>query len=81
MLEPATTHVRGRYYPASASAHAVTTPVVSHNGTTTNIHAGVRLTLPRVVLTTTPAAHAALSGTWPGQATAVVLATLEVRPD
>lgn len=78
VLEPATTHVRGSGSLPSASAPALTAPVVSHNGTTiTIVDAGVRLTLPRVIITTTPAANAALSGTWPGQATPVVLATVD----
>jgi hypothetical protein len=77
VLEPATTHVRGSGSWPSASTPALTAPVVSHNGTTTTIDAGVRLTLPRVIITTTPAANAALSGTWPGQATPVVLATAD----
>jgi hypothetical protein len=77
VLEPATTHVRGSGSWPSASTPALTAPVVSHNGTTTTIDAGVRLTLPRVIIATTPAANAALSGTWPGQATPVVLATAD----
>jgi hypothetical protein len=77
VLEPATTHVRGSGSLASASAPALTAPAVSHNGTTTTIDAGVRLTLPRVITTTTPAANAALNGTWPDQETPVVLATVD----
>jgi hypothetical protein len=77
VLEPATTHVRGSGSFSSASAPALTAPAVSHNGTTTTIDAGVRLTLPRVITTTTPAANAALNGTWPDQETPVVLATVD----
>jgi hypothetical protein len=67
VLEPATTRVRGSGSLASASVPALTAPEVSYDGTTTTLDAGVRLTLPRVIITTTPAANAALSGTWPGQ--------------
>ncbi|PPK98586.1 hypothetical protein CLV92_101285 [Kineococcus xinjiangensis] len=77
VLEPATTHVRGSGSWSSADVPALTAPVVSHHGTTTTIHAGVRLTLPRVLVATTPAADASLSGTWPGQETPVVLATVD----
>jgi hypothetical protein len=77
VLEPATTHVRGSGSLASASVPALTTPVVSHIGTTTTIDAGVRLTLPRVIVATAPAVNAAVSGTWPGQKAPVVLATAE----
>lgn len=78
VLEPATTHVRGSGSLPSTGAPALTAPVVIHRGTTTTIDAGVRLTLRRVIITTTPAANAALSGTWPGQETPVVLATVDV---
>lgn len=75
--EPVTTHVRGGGSLPSASLPTLTTPAVSHNATTTTIDAGVMLTLPRVISTTTSAVNAALSGTWPGQATPVVLATMD----
>lgn len=77
VLEPVLTHVRGGGSLPSSSVPALTAPAVSHNGTTTTIDAGVRLTLPRVIITTTPVGKAALSGTWPGQATPVVLATVD----
>ena len=80
VLEPATTHVRGSGSLASALVPALTAPVVSHDGTTTTIDAGVRLTLPRVLTTMTPAANATLSGTWPGQERPVVLATVVGPP-
>lgn len=77
VLEPVVTHVRGGGSLPSASVPALTAPAVSHNGTTTTIEAGARLTLPRVIITTTPVVKAALSGTWPGQASPVVLATVD----
>ena len=77
VLEPATTQVRGSGSSQLASVPALRAPVVSHRGTATTIDVGVRLTLPRVVTTTTAAANAALSGTWPGQETPVVLATVD----
>ena len=77
VLEPATTHVRGSGSLASDSVPALTKPVVSHNGTTTTIDAGVRLTLPRVIIATAPTVNAALTGTWPGQEAPVVLAVVE----
>ncbi|WP_459645262.1 CG0192-related protein [Kineococcus sp. NUM-3379] len=81
VLEPATTHVRGSGSLPTADVPVLTSPVVGHAGTTTTIDVGVRLTLPRVVLATTPGAGAgaALSGTWPGQGTPVVLATVDGR--
>lgn len=75
--EPATTHVRGSGSLPLAGVPALTAPVVHHHGTTTTIDVGVRLTLQRVILTTTPAANSALSGTWPGQDSPVVLATVD----
>jgi hypothetical protein len=77
VLEPTTTHVRGSGSFASASVPALTAPAVSHIGTTTTIDAGVRLTLPRVIITTTLTEAAALRGTWPGQESPVVLATVD----
>ena len=77
VLEPSTTHVRGSGSLPSGRAPALTAPVISHNGTTTTIDAGIRLTLPRVIIATTPASNAALSGTWPDRATPVVLATVD----
>ena len=76
VLEPAATHVRGSG--SSATVPTLAAPVVSHEGTTTTIDAGVRLTLPRVVVAATPGAGPALSGTWPGQAIPCVLATVDV---
>jgi hypothetical protein len=77
VLEPATTLVRGSGSLASASIPELAAPEVSYDGRTTTIDAGVRLTLSRVISTTTLAANAALSGTWPGQETTVVLATVD----
>jgi len=74
VLEPGTTHVRGSGALPLSSVPALAAPVVSHNGTTTTIDVGVRLTLPRVITPTARTANAALSGTWPGQETPVVLA-------
>jgi hypothetical protein len=77
VLEPATTHVRGSGSLASASAPALTAPASMVVVVPLWLTAGVRLTLPRVIITTTPAANAALSGTWPDQETPVVLATVD----
>jgi len=78
VLEPATTHVRGSGGSAYAEASAVTAPAVSHRGTTTAIEVGIRLTLQRVLdITRTSAQDPALRGTWPGQETPVVLATVD----
>jgi len=76
VLEPGTTHVCGSG--PSTAVLALTTPVVSHDETTTNIDVGVRLVLPRVVVATVPGAGPALSGTWPGQVIPCVLATVRV---
>jgi hypothetical protein len=77
VLEQVATRVRGSGSLPSASVPALTAPAVSHNGTTTTIDAGVRLTLPRVIITTTPMVKAALTGTWDGQSTPVLLATVD----
>jgi hypothetical protein len=77
VLEPATTHVRGSGSLTSTSVPALTAPAVSHNGTTTTIDAGIRLTLPRVIITATTVSNLALSGTWPDQRTPVLLATVD----
>ncbi|WP_432519155.1 CG0192-related protein [Kineococcus sp. SYSU DK006] len=77
VLEPARTHVRGSG--SSAAVPALTAPVVSHDGTTTTIDAGVRLTLPRVVdVAAAPGAALTLSGTWPGQEVPCVVASVVV---
>ncbi|WP_432525014.1 CG0192-related protein [Kineococcus sp. SYSU DK006] len=77
VLEPARTHVRGSG--SSTAVPALTAPVVSHDGTTTTIDAGVRLTLPRVVdVAAAPGAGLTLSGTWPGQEVPCVVASVVV---
>jgi len=76
VLEPATTHVRGSG--SSATVPPPTAPTVSHDGTTTTITAGVEIVLPRVVVTVAPGTGLTLSGTWPGQETPCVLATVDV---
>ncbi|HEX8498282.1 MAG TPA: hypothetical protein VF661_13875 [Actinomycetales bacterium] len=78
VLEPTTTHVRGSG--ARSAVPSLTAPVVSHHGTTTTIDAGFRLTLARVVVATTPQSEAVLTGTWPGQDSARVLAVLHDVP-
>jgi hypothetical protein len=54
-------------------------PVVRHEGTTTSIDAGVRITLPRRIQAAGSGALS-LTGTWPGQATALLLATVDRLP-
>ena len=77
VLEPTTTHVRGS--DSSGGVPALTAPVVSRDGATTTIDAGVRLTLPRVVdVAAAPGAALTLSGTWPGQEVPCVLASVVV---
>ncbi|NAZ82919.1 hypothetical protein GTR02_13945 [Kineococcus sp. R8] len=78
VLEPATTHVRGSG--ARDGVPPLTAPVVSHEGTTTTIDAGVRIVLPRVVVAAATGAGLVLSGTWPGQGTPRVLATVDLSP-
>jgi hypothetical protein len=77
VLEPTTTHVRGSGSRSSDSVPDLTTPAVSHNGMTTTIDAGVMVVLVRVVGDMTPAAGEALRGTWPGQESPMVLATVD----
>jgi hypothetical protein len=79
VLEPTTTHVRGTGSCQPDGLPVLTAPVVSHNGTSTTIDAGVKVVLVRVVSDRTPAAGEALRGTWPGQEAPVVLATVD-RP-
>ena len=81
VLEPTTTHVRGSGSSGGVPALTAPTlkPVVTHEGTTTTIIAGVRITLPRVVdAAATPGAGPTLSGTWPGQEVPCAVASVVV---
>jgi hypothetical protein len=72
--EPVTTHVHGSGSSSPADLPRLTAPVVTHEGTVTRIDAGITLTLLRV-----PAeggTEAMLTGTWPGQPTPMLLATV-----
>jgi len=73
-----TTHVRGSGSSPVRDVPDLSTPVVDHDGSTTRIDAGIALTLLR---TPTPAAAGlTLTGTWPGQETPVLLATIDGPP-
>ncbi len=77
-----TTHVRGSGSSPAADVPDLSTAVVSPEGTTTRIQAGTTLTLLHQLTTQlTAGAHAlTLTGTWPGQETSVLLATLHPAP-
>lgn len=73
--EALTTHVRGSGSLPPAQVPDLPAPVVSHDGTTTQIRAGVTVNLLR--LPTAGTGGCTLTGTWPGQATPLLLATLD----
>jgi hypothetical protein len=56
----------------------LSTPVVDHDESTTQIDAGIALTLLR--MPTTGAGGLTLTGTWPGQETPLLLATIGGTP-
>ena len=73
--EPLTTHVRGSGFLPTTGLPDLSPPVVTHGETVTRIDAGMALTLLRL-----PAPGVALSmltGTWPGQETPLLLATID----
>lgn len=73
VLQPSATHVRGN----GSSSPGVPPPedlVVTHDGSTTQMRGRLVVTLLRTPADSTGAAT--LTGTWPGQATPLLLATL-----
>jgi len=73
-----TTHVHGSGSSPIVDVPDLSAPVVTHDGSTTRIDAGVALTLLRI-----PAdgSHGlSLTGTWPSQETPLLLATLDEQP-
>jgi len=78
VLEPGTTHVRGSGTTPADGVPALrspSAPVVTHDGTTTRVEAGLVLTLLRVPAA--GAAELALTGTWPGQDEPLLLAAVD----
>jgi hypothetical protein len=73
--EPVSTHVRGSGSFSAAELPRLSAPEVTHEKTMTRIKAGVALTLLRVPSPRT--AEAMLTGTWPGQTTPLLLATVD----
>lgn len=73
--EVVTTHVRGSGSSSTAQVPELQAPVVTHDGATTRISAGVALTLLR--RPTRGTAGSMLTGTWPGQETPLLLATVD----
>lgn len=73
VAEPSETHVRGSGSPP-AQAPDLGQFVVTNHGRTTRMHGSVSLTLLRVP--TTVAGTATLTGTWPGQNTPLLVATI-----
>jgi hypothetical protein len=72
--EPVTTHVRGSGSSPTTALPELSALAVTHEDTITRIHAGIEITLLR-----TPnfgASELMLSGTWPGQGTPLLLATI-----
>jgi hypothetical protein len=76
--EATTTHVHGSGSVPLVEVPDLSTPLVGHDGSATRIDAGVTLTLLR--RPGTGAAGLALTGTWPGQETPVLLATIDRQP-
>lgn len=75
-----TTHVRGSGNLSPDDVPELSTPVVTHEGTTTRIDGGVVLLLPRVLgAPAVPAAGPTLTGTWPGRTDPAVLASVVGR--
>jgi hypothetical protein len=73
-----TAHVHGSGSLPVVDVPELSTPVVSHDQSTTHIDAGIALTLLRI-----PAAGTAgltLTGTWPSQETPLLLATVDGSP-
>jgi hypothetical protein len=76
--EVTTTHVHGSGSLPVAGVPDLSTPVVGHDQSTTQIDAGITLTLLR--LPTAGAGGLTLTGTWPGQETPLLLATIDGLP-
>ena len=76
--EVVTTHVHGSGSWSAADVPDLTPPVVSHDGTTTRIDAGVVLTVLRVP--TAAEGALMLTGTWPGQQIPLLLAAIDGLP-
>lgn len=75
--EVVTTHVHGSGSLAAAQVPKMAAPEVTHDETTTRIRAGITLTLLRLPVTGT--GESTLTGTWPGQRTPLLLATIDNR--
>lgn len=73
--EATTTHVRGSGNVPVGDVPDLSTPVVEHDESTTRIDAGLALTLLR--MPTAGGGGLTLTGTWPGQETPVLLATID----
>ena len=73
--EATTTHARGSGSLPVVDVPELSTPVVDHDGSTTQIDAGIALTVLR--MPTAGAGGLTLTGTWPGQETPLLLATIE----
>ncbi len=73
--EPVTTHVRGSGSSPITGLPELSAPVVTHEGTMTRINACLAITLLRTP--TSGTAELALTGTWPGQGTPLLLATID----
>jgi hypothetical protein len=73
--EPVSTHVQGSGSLSVTELRELSAPVVTHDETVTRIEAGLALNLLRVP--TRGTAQAMLTGTWPGQTTPLLLATID----
>jgi maltokinase-like protein len=76
--ESVTTHVLGSGTTPTTELPDLSAPVVTHEHTVTRIDAGPVVTLLRVP--TTGTAETMLTGTWPGQPTPLLLATIAAGP-
>jgi hypothetical protein len=76
VAEPVETHVRGSGRPSTEVPHPGAV-VVSDHGSTTLMQGSITLALHRIpTVATVPAGTLTLTGTWPGQATPMLLATI-----
>jgi len=73
--ESVTTHVRGSGALPTSQIPELPAPVAVHEGTTTRIRADLALTLLR--MPTVGTAASMLTGTWPGQQTPLLLASID----
>jgi hypothetical protein len=78
VLEVNTTYANGSGSLPVGDVPGLSTPVISHEHSTTRIDAGIGLTVLR--MPTAAAGELTLTGTWPGQETPLLLASIGGPP-